>query len=65
MILTDAHTLALWQSLDRGEIVNAWRHYSQACDAAQITESPDCARTRWPRKPLYSPTSTDLLMARP
>jgi hypothetical protein len=39
VILTDAHTLAGWQSLDRGEIVNAWRHYSKACVAAQITES--------------------------
>ncbi len=39
VILTDAHTLAGWQSLDRGEIGNAWRHYGKACDAAQITGS--------------------------
>lgn len=39
-ILTDAHTLAGWQSQDRGEIANAWRHYGKACDAAQAAESP-------------------------
>lgn len=38
-VLVDAHTLAGWQSLDRGEIVSAWRHYGRACDAALITES--------------------------
>lgn len=37
-VLVDAHTLAGWQSLDRGEIVSAWRHYGRACDAALITE---------------------------
>jgi hypothetical protein len=39
-ILTDAQTLAGWQSLDRGEIVNAWRHFGMACDAALTAESP-------------------------
>jgi hypothetical protein len=38
-VLVDAHTLAGWQSLDRGEIVSAWQHYGRACDAALITES--------------------------
>jgi hypothetical protein len=38
-VLVDAHTLAGWQSLDRGEVVSAWRHYGKACDAALITES--------------------------
>jgi tetratricopeptide (TPR) repeat protein len=39
-VLTDAHTLAGWQSLDRGEITAAWRHYRQACDAARTADSP-------------------------
>ena len=39
-VLTDAHTLAGWQSLDRGEITAAWNHYRQACDAARAAESP-------------------------
>jgi hypothetical protein len=38
-VLVDAHTLAGWQSLDRGEIVKAWWHYGRACEAALITES--------------------------
>lgn len=38
-VLVDAHTLAGWQSLDRGEVVKAWWHYGAACDAARITES--------------------------
>jgi hypothetical protein len=39
-VLTDAHTLAGWQSLDRGEVSAAWEHYRQACDAAHASESP-------------------------
>lgn len=39
-VLTDAHTLAGWQSLDRGEVSAAWKHYRQACDAAHASESP-------------------------
>jgi hypothetical protein len=38
-VLVDAHTLAGWQSLDRGELVKAWWHYGRACEAALITES--------------------------
>jgi len=38
-VLVDAHTLAGWQSLDRGEVVKAWWHYGTACEAARITES--------------------------
>jgi tetratricopeptide (TPR) repeat protein len=38
-VLTDAHALAGWQSLDRGEIVQAWRHYAKSCDAAMATDS--------------------------
>lgn len=38
-VLVDAHTLAGWQSLDRGEIVKAWWHYGRASEAALITES--------------------------
>lgn len=38
-VLVDAHTLAGWQSLDRGEVVKAWWHYGRACDAALTTES--------------------------
>jgi hypothetical protein len=38
-VLTDAHTLAGWQSLDRGEIGAAWRHYERACDGARAAES--------------------------
>lgn len=38
-VLTDAHALAGWQSLDRGEIVKAWRHYAKSCDAAMATGS--------------------------
>ena len=47
-VLVDAHTLAGWQSLDRGEVVSAWRHYGRACDAALITESVSaaCPRSR-------------------
>jgi hypothetical protein len=39
-VLTDAHTLAGWQSLDRGEVTAAWDHYRRACDAARAAESP-------------------------
>ena len=39
-VLTDAHTLAGWQSLDRGETRAAWDHYRRACDAARAAESP-------------------------
>jgi hypothetical protein len=39
-VLTDAHTLSGWQSLDRGEIGAAWNHYRRACDAARAAESP-------------------------
>lgn len=39
-VLADAHTLAGWQSLDRGEIGAAWEHYRRACDAARAAESP-------------------------
>jgi tetratricopeptide (TPR) repeat protein len=39
-VLTDAHTLAGWQSLDRGEIRSAWNHYRHAFDAAHAAESP-------------------------
>jgi hypothetical protein len=38
-VLVDAHTLAGWQSLDRGEIAKAWWHYGRAGEAALITES--------------------------
>jgi tetratricopeptide (TPR) repeat protein len=38
-VLTDAHALAGWQSLDRGEIVQAWQHYAKSCDAAMATGS--------------------------
>ena len=38
-VLTDAHTLAGWQSLDRGELPAAWRHYRHASDAAHAAES--------------------------
>lgn len=39
-VLTDALTLAGWQSLDRGEVGAAWAHYRQACEAARAAESP-------------------------
>jgi hypothetical protein len=39
-VLTDAHTLAGWQSLDRGEVTAAWDHYRHACDAARAADSP-------------------------
>jgi hypothetical protein len=39
-VLTDAHTLAGWQSLDRGEITTAWDHYRHACAAARAADSP-------------------------
>jgi tetratricopeptide (TPR) repeat protein len=39
-VLTDAHTLAGWQSLDLGHSVAAWNHYRQACEAARAAESP-------------------------
>lgn len=39
-VLTDAHTLAGWQSLDRREVTAAWRHYGHATDAARAAESP-------------------------
>jgi hypothetical protein len=39
-VLTDAHTLAGWQSLDRGQIAAAWKHYERACDAARAAGSP-------------------------
>jgi hypothetical protein len=39
VVLTDAHTLAGWQSLDRGEITRAWGHYRRACTAARTAES--------------------------
>lgn len=38
-VLTDAHTLCGWQSLDLGETVAAWNHYRDACEAARIAES--------------------------
>ncbi|OZM82792.1 hypothetical protein [Pseudonocardia sp. MH-G8] len=38
-VLTDAHTLAGWQSLDRGEVGRAWDHYQRACDAARAADS--------------------------
>lgn len=38
--LTDAHTLAGWQSLDLGKANAAWNHYRQACEAAREAESP-------------------------
>lgn len=38
-VLTDAHTLAGWQSLDRGETGAAWNHYRHARDAAHAAES--------------------------
>jgi hypothetical protein len=38
-VLTDAHTLAGWQSLDRGEVAKAWEHYRRACDAARAADS--------------------------
>lgn len=38
-VLTDAHTLAGWQSLDRGETVAAWEHYQRAGDTARTAES--------------------------
>ena len=38
-VLTDAHTLAGWQSLDRGEAVAAWEHYRRAGDMARVAES--------------------------
>jgi hypothetical protein len=41
VVLTDAHTLAGWQSLDRGEVTAAWEHYQRACDAARAAESPE------------------------
>jgi hypothetical protein len=39
-VLTDAHTLAGWQSLDRDEVAAAWEHYRRACDAARAADSP-------------------------
>jgi tetratricopeptide (TPR) repeat protein len=39
-VLTDAHTLAGWQSLDRGDPVAAWQHYHDACASARTAESP-------------------------
>jgi hypothetical protein len=40
VVLTDANTLAGWQSLDRGEITASWQHYNRAADAARAAESP-------------------------
>jgi tetratricopeptide (TPR) repeat protein len=37
-VLADAHTLAGWQSLDRGEVHLAWQHYRGAIDAARAAE---------------------------
>ena len=39
-VLTDAHALAGWQSLDLGHTVAAWNHLRQACEAAHTAESP-------------------------
>jgi hypothetical protein len=39
-VLTDACTLAGWQSLDRGELADAWRHYESATSAARESGSP-------------------------
>jgi hypothetical protein len=39
-VLTDAHTLAGWQSLDRGDVAAAWEHYRRACGAARAAEDP-------------------------
>jgi tetratricopeptide (TPR) repeat protein len=38
-VLADAHALAGWQSLDRGEIGAAWDHYRHSRDAARAAES--------------------------
>jgi hypothetical protein len=47
-VLTDALTLAGWQSLDRGEVGRACDHYRRACDAA----------LRPPRRPRACTTRT-------
>ena len=38
-VLADAHALAGWQSLDRGELGAAWSHYRRSRDAARAAES--------------------------
>lgn len=38
-VLADASTLAGWQSLDQGQVREAWEHYDQARSAAQVAES--------------------------
>ena len=38
-VLADAHALAGWQSLDRGEIGSAWSHYGRSRDVARAAES--------------------------
>lgn len=40
-VLVDASTLAGWQSLDRAQITDAWRHYNRAKAAAREAESAD------------------------
>lgn len=40
-ILVDCSTLAGWQSLDRGEIRESWRHYDRAKTAARESQSTD------------------------
>ncbi|MQA15856.1 MAG: hypothetical protein GEV09_17380 [Pseudonocardiaceae bacterium] len=39
-VLADACTLAGWQSMDRGELAHAWRHYETATAAAREAGSP-------------------------
>jgi hypothetical protein len=38
-VLADAHSLAGWQSLDRGDPTAAWEHYRRAGDAARAAQS--------------------------
>lgn len=38
-LLTEAHTLAAWQSLDRAQLAGAWRHSRRACDTARAADS--------------------------
>lgn len=40
VVLTDACTLAGWQSTDRGELSHAWHHYETAVAAAREAASP-------------------------
>lgn len=39
-VLVDASTLAGWQSLDQGQLREAWGHYDRARSAARVAESP-------------------------